>query len=247
MLYSPLEIFTFTSVISNLALQQIDAVQRRLITSVYMLPLHSPCLLFNASTLNRNTLLLAGQQWWPNHCPSPLPGFQLGKTLSAVSPILRAAALLSFPIVPMAVSILHTDWAGKPLQPCDLPLGEVPFGPGSLGLYLHSPIFTFPPGSVLPPGSWLFSPCYLPSPLLEMGRSKTLSSCAWHSNDHVASACAKGVSCPLASWSCSDACMSDLFILGVSVHHYNSALWHLKFLHHGWKRKLKLSWSYVEA
>ena len=78
------------------------------------------------SNLNHNTLPMAVRQWWPNHCPSHPPGFQLcsslllhnqQEALSAASPILRAAVFLSLPVIPMAVSILHTDWAGNPLQP----------------------------------------------------------------------------------------------------------------------------------
>lgn len=78
------------------------------------------------STLNHNTLLLVGQQWWPNRCPSPPPGFQLlssllfhsqQEALSAASLILRAAVFLSFPDIPVAMSILHTDWVRNPLQP----------------------------------------------------------------------------------------------------------------------------------
>ncbi|XP_073684043.1 uncharacterized protein [Garra rufa] len=67
-----------------------------------------------------------GQQWWPNHCPSTPPGFQLSSSLllhnqqealSAASLILRTVIFLSLPITPMAVSILHTERVGNPLQP----------------------------------------------------------------------------------------------------------------------------------
>lgn len=70
------------------------------------------------STLNHNTLPVVGRQWRPSHCPSPPPGFQLNSYLlfhnqqediSAASFILRAAAFFSFPVIPIAVSILHTD------------------------------------------------------------------------------------------------------------------------------------------
>ena len=39
------------------------------------------------------------------------------EALSAASPILRAAVFLSFPVIPMAVSILHPEGTGNPLQP----------------------------------------------------------------------------------------------------------------------------------
>lgn len=79
----------------------------------------------DGSTLNHNVLQLAGLQWWPvtaHHSP----GFQLKsshlfqsqqKALSAASPNLRAAVFRSLPAIARAVSILHTDCAGKPLQP----------------------------------------------------------------------------------------------------------------------------------
>lgn len=38
-------------------------------------------------------------------------------TLPAASPNLRTAVFLPFPVIPKAVSILHTDCAGNPLQP----------------------------------------------------------------------------------------------------------------------------------
>ena len=90
-----------------------------------MLTLHSP--LVNVALARKSWCHpLAGRQWWPNHCPSPPPGFQLSSSLlfhsqqealSAASPILQAAVFLSFPVIPMALSILHTDWAVNPLQP----------------------------------------------------------------------------------------------------------------------------------
>ncbi|KAI2647598.1 Autophagy-related protein 20 [Labeo rohita] len=71
------------------------------------------------------------QHWWVSSggqitAHQLPPGFQLNSSLllhnqqealSAASPILRTVIFLSLPITPMAVSILHTDWAGNPLQP----------------------------------------------------------------------------------------------------------------------------------
>lgn len=60
-----------------------------------------------------------------SHYPSS-PGFQLNSShllqsqqeaLSAASPNLQAAIFLIFPAIPRAVNIVHTDCAGKPLQP----------------------------------------------------------------------------------------------------------------------------------
>lgn len=49
---------------------------------------------------------------------TPLSGSITSKRLFLLPPpILWAAAYLSFPVIPMAVNIFHTVWAGKLLQP----------------------------------------------------------------------------------------------------------------------------------
>lgn len=77
------------------------------------------------STLIHNALQLAGPTVMASHCPSS-PGPQLASSLlfqsqqdalSAASPNLRTAVFLSFPAIPRAVSVFHTDCAGKPLHP----------------------------------------------------------------------------------------------------------------------------------
>lgn len=68
---------------------------------------------------------LESQQWWPDHCPSapgPQPPSSLlnhsqQEALSAVSPILRTAALHSLPATPSLVSTNHTDSARNLLHP----------------------------------------------------------------------------------------------------------------------------------
>ena len=76
------------------------------------------------STLNDNPLQCVGSAVVASHCQSP-PGPQLNSsllfqsqqdTLAASSPDLQTAAFLSLPAIPRAVSIFHTDCAGKPLH-----------------------------------------------------------------------------------------------------------------------------------
>ena len=112
------------------------------------------------STLIRNTLPMVGQQWWPSHCPSTPLGFQLNSSLlvhnqqealSAASPILWAAVFLSFPVIPMAVSIPHTDWAGNPRPGTAMPAILSPCSHAEgLGIW-HSP-FQRPVHTPLPMG-----------------------------------------------------------------------------------------------
>lgn len=62
----------------------------------------------SVSTFNHNTLLLAGQQWWPTTTHSLL--FQIQQeALSAASPSLRTTFFLSYPLSPAAVSSFQTE------------------------------------------------------------------------------------------------------------------------------------------